>query len=41
MLPDASNEQLVSAITGASNNSVSRRASRRQAQSQPNEEGRP
>ncbi|NKL64288.1 ATP-binding cassette domain-containing protein [Rhizobium leguminosarum] len=41
MLPDASNEQLVSAITGASNNSVSRRASRRQAQSQPSEEGRP
>ncbi|MBY3027175.1 ATP-binding cassette domain-containing protein [Rhizobium leguminosarum] len=41
MLPDASNEQLVSAITGASNNSVSRRASRRQAQSQQNEEGRP
>ncbi|BCP52124.1 ABC transporter ATP-binding protein [Kaistia sp. 32K] len=30
--PDASNEQLVSAITGASNNSVSRRAGRRQAQ---------
>jgi D-xylose transport system ATP-binding protein len=31
--PDASNQELVSAITGASNNSVSRRASRRQAQS--------
>jgi D-xylose transport system ATP-binding protein len=30
--PDASNEALVSAITGASNNSVSRRAGRRQAQ---------
>ncbi|MGO6908524.1 sugar ABC transporter ATP-binding protein, partial [Rhizobium ruizarguesonis] len=41
MPPDASNEQLVSAITGASNNSVSRRASRRQAQSQQNEEGKP
>ncbi|MBY3177348.1 sugar ABC transporter ATP-binding protein [Rhizobium leguminosarum] len=41
MPPDASNEQLVSAITGASNNSVSRRAMRRKAQSQQNEEGRP
>ncbi|WP_336799064.1 ATP-binding cassette domain-containing protein [Kaistia sp. MMO-174] len=30
--PAASNEELVSAITGASNNSVSRRAGRRQAQ---------
>ncbi|RUV21335.1 ATP-binding cassette domain-containing protein [Mesorhizobium sp. M7A.F.Ca.MR.245.00.0.0] len=30
--PDASNQELVSAITGASNNSVSRRAERRQAQ---------
>jgi D-xylose transport system ATP-binding protein len=30
--PDASNQELVSAITGAANNSVSRRASRRQAQ---------
>ena len=29
--PDASNQELVSAITGAENNSVSRRASRRQA----------
>ncbi len=33
-LPDASNQELVSAITGAANNSVSRRASRRQAQAQ-------
>ncbi|MGO7690337.1 sugar ABC transporter ATP-binding protein, partial [Rhizobium ruizarguesonis] len=41
MPPDASNDQLVSAITGASNNSVSRRASRRQAQSQQNDEVRP
>jgi D-xylose transport system ATP-binding protein len=32
--PDASNQDLVSAITGADNNSVSRRATRRQAQSQ-------
>jgi len=31
--PDASNQELVSAITGAANNSVSRRASRRKAQS--------
>jgi D-xylose transport system ATP-binding protein len=31
--PDESNQELVSAITGASNNSVSRRASRRLAQS--------
>ncbi|MCF6122144.1 sugar ABC transporter ATP-binding protein [Mesorhizobium sp. M7A.F.Ca.CA.001.07.2.1] len=30
--PDASNQELVSAITGASNNSVSRRAERRQTQ---------
>jgi D-xylose transport system ATP-binding protein len=30
--PEASNQELVSAITGAANNSVSRRASRRQAQ---------
>jgi D-xylose transport system ATP-binding protein len=30
--PDASNQELVSAITGAANNSVSRRTSRRQAQ---------
>jgi len=41
--PDASNQELVSAITGAANNSVSRRASRRQAQSgqAPAPEGRP
>jgi D-xylose transport system ATP-binding protein len=32
--PDASNEELVSAITGASNNSVSRRAMRRRGQSE-------
>src|SRR4051794_23581785 len=32
-LPDASNQDLVSAITGAANNSVSRRVTRRQAQS--------
>lgn len=31
--PDSSNEELVAAITGASNNSVSRRAERREAQS--------
>ena len=30
--PDASNQELVSAITGASNNAVSRRAGRRHAQ---------
>jgi D-xylose transport system ATP-binding protein len=36
--PDASNEELVSAITGATNNSVSRRASRRQAQTGRTEE---
>jgi D-xylose transport system ATP-binding protein len=30
--PDASNQDLVGAITGAANNAVSRRASRRQAQ---------
>jgi len=35
--PDASNQELVSAITGAANNSVSRRASRRQAQSGPSQ----
>ncbi|MEZ2132903.1 MULTISPECIES: ATP-binding cassette domain-containing protein [unclassified Sinorhizobium] len=39
--PDASNEQLVSAITGASNNSVSRRAMRRRSQGEENREGRP
>ena len=32
--PDASNAELVSAITGASNNSVSRRAGRRSTQSE-------
>jgi D-xylose transport system ATP-binding protein len=32
--PDASNQELVSAITGAASNSVSRRASRRQAKSE-------
>ena len=31
-MPDASNQELVSAITGAADNSVSRRAARRQAQ---------
>jgi D-xylose transport system ATP-binding protein len=39
--PDASNQELVSAITGASNNAVSRRAGRRQAQRELTEEGRP
>jgi D-xylose transport system ATP-binding protein len=41
--PDASNQELVSAITGAANNSVSRRASRREAQGgqAPAPEGRP
>jgi D-xylose transport system ATP-binding protein len=34
-LPDASNQELVSAITGASDNSVSRRSNRRQAASTP------
>ncbi|MGN6551684.1 MAG: ATP-binding cassette domain-containing protein [Pararhizobium sp.] len=38
--PDASNQELVSAITGAANNSVSRRASRR-AHLEEAEEGRP
>ncbi len=33
--PDASNQDLVSAITGAANNAVSRRATRRQAQGAP------
>lgn len=37
--PDASNQELVSAITGAANNSVSRRAQRRRAQ-QEGQEGR-
>jgi D-xylose transport system ATP-binding protein len=39
--PDASNQDLVSAITGASNNSVSRRVERRQAQRQQTQEDRP
>lgn len=39
--PDASNQELVSAITGAANNSVSRRANRRQALREQSEEGRP
>jgi D-xylose transport system ATP-binding protein len=39
--PDASNEQLVSAITGASNNSVSRRAHRRQALGEQGQQERP
>ncbi|PZV39666.1 ATP-binding cassette domain-containing protein [Mesorhizobium kowhaii] len=39
--PDASNQELVSAITGASNNSVSRRAERRQAQQDQIQEPRP
>lgn len=34
-LPDASNQELVSAITGASDNSVSRRSNRRQTASTP------
>jgi D-xylose transport system ATP-binding protein len=39
--PDASNQELVSAITGADNNSVSRRASRRSALRDPSQETRP
>ncbi|RVD17671.1 MULTISPECIES: ATP-binding cassette domain-containing protein [unclassified Mesorhizobium] len=39
--PDASNQELVSAITGASNNSVSRRAERRQARQDQTQEPRP
>ncbi len=39
--PDASNHDLVTAITGATDNSVSRRSSRRQAQSESSEEKRP
>lgn len=39
--PDASNQELVSAITGASDNSVSRRAGRRKAMQQQSEEARP
>jgi D-xylose transport system ATP-binding protein len=37
--PDASNQELVSAITGADNNSVSRRAGRRQAERQQSQQG--
>ena len=37
--PDASNEELVGAITGATDNAVSRRAGKR-AESQTMEEGR-
>jgi D-xylose transport system ATP-binding protein len=39
--PDASNQELVSAITGASNNAVSRRAERRQAAREHSGEPRP
>jgi D-xylose transport system ATP-binding protein len=39
--PGASNQELVSAITGAENNAVSRRAGRRQAQRPPEAEQRP
>jgi D-xylose transport system ATP-binding protein len=39
--PDTSNQDLVSAITGASDNSVSRRSGRRQAQRRPTQEDRP
>ena len=39
--PDASNQELVSAITGASDNSVSRRSVRRQAQRETKQEMRP
>ena len=38
--PDASNQELVSAITGATNNSVSRRASRRRPSRKPAQEAR-
>jgi D-xylose transport system ATP-binding protein len=37
--PDASNQELVSAITGAANNSVSRRAGRRQAERGQSQQG--
>ncbi|TCU24757.1 monosaccharide ABC transporter ATP-binding protein (CUT2 family) [Rhizobium azibense] len=37
--PDASNQELVTAITGATENAVSRRASRRQAQQDTRQEG--
>jgi D-xylose transport system ATP-binding protein len=36
--PESSNEELVAAITGASENAVSRRAGRRQAQRHASEE---
>jgi D-xylose transport system ATP-binding protein len=39
--PDASNQELVSAITGASDNSVSRRAGRRAAAQETSQEARP
>ena len=39
--PDTSNQDLVSAITGASDNSVSRRSGRRQAQNELKQEARP
>jgi len=39
--PDTSNQELVSAITGATENSVSRRAGRRQAQQEQREGGQP
>jgi len=39
--PDASNQELVSAITGASDNSVSRRAGRRSAAREESQEGHP
>ncbi|MGG6895569.1 ATP-binding cassette domain-containing protein [Rhizobium sp. BR 315] len=39
--PDTSNQELVSAITGAAENSVSRRAVRRQAQQEQREGGQP
>jgi D-xylose transport system ATP-binding protein len=40
-LPDASNHELVGAITGASDNAVSRRSGRRDAQRQPVQEVQP
>jgi D-xylose transport system ATP-binding protein len=39
--PDASNQELVSAITGASDNSVSRRATRRRTASPLSQEHAP
>jgi D-xylose transport system ATP-binding protein len=39
--PDASNQELVSAITGAANNAVSRRAERRKAAQAQSQEQRP